>query len=177
VSKAGRLTLDTGRVAACPAGTGSCIVDVSATSATRTGSLASAAATAVTYGHVKLTVAAGHSMRIKVELSSRVRKLIRRGRLRLTVRLLLQRGTGPQRSVAFTVSLRVPAAQRSRHSSGAARSSSPPPRNERMRSSWRRNCSLTLNAGERVCIMPPSSPTISPISLVIASTFTTVPST
>jgi hypothetical protein len=112
VSKAGRLTLDTGRVAACPAGTGSCIVDVSATSATRTGSLASAAATAVTYGHVKLTVAAGHSVRIKVKLSSRVRKLIRRGRLRLTVRLLLQRGTGLQRPVAFPVSLRVPAARR-----------------------------------------------------------------
>jgi len=113
VARGSGLTLDTGRRANCPAGTGSCTVSVSVTAPTSpAASLALAAASAVTYGRTTLTFAPGRGVGIRVRLSQRVRKLIRRGRLRVTVRLLLSRGTGVQQPLAFTLSLRAAAVRR-----------------------------------------------------------------
>jgi PKD repeat protein len=106
--KNGRLVLDTGRIASCAAGAGSCVVHVTVTPTIARGA-GLTGASLITLGLTDVTIAPGQSVRLRVALSrARVRSLIRRGRLRATVRLLLARGTGPQQPLSLRYSLRMP---------------------------------------------------------------------
>jgi hypothetical protein len=97
------LTLDTGRTATCPAGSETCVVQVTVSAATSARALA-----ARNYGRTTIRIAPGHTAKIVVKLSAAVRKLARKGRVKLTVALLRQRGNAPQKPTAFKLTLKLP---------------------------------------------------------------------
>lgn len=106
-SSGGRLVLDTGRSAACPAGTGRCIVQVTVRAALAKGRAARSALPRV-LGTRVLTVAPGHRARIVVTLGRPARRLVQRGRLALEVTLSTQRGASTGAPVRVPLRLRAP---------------------------------------------------------------------